>query len=116
MDRIELGTQSLEEYRGFAGDGDSIEGTDNTKDLVDKLKSDDKGLTLIVSSIQKMGLVYGASPAKKEVLPRMNLIESGQNASSLSLTNVIAPHLARHWQVSRTIFPAHSISVSPVLR
>ncbi|MCM1142867.1 MAG: HsdR family type I site-specific deoxyribonuclease, partial [Muribaculum sp.] len=62
MDRIELGTQSLEEYRGFAGDGDSIEGTDNTRDLVDKLISDDAGLTLIVSSIQKMGLVYEHKP------------------------------------------------------
>lgn len=65
MDRIELGTQSLEEYRGFAGDGDSIEGTDNTKDLVDKLKSNDKGLTLIVSSIQKMGLVYEHKPGEE---------------------------------------------------
>lgn len=58
MDRIELGTQSLEEYQGFAGDADSVEGTDNTDDLVKKLESTDKNMRLIVTSIQKMGLVY----------------------------------------------------------
>ncbi len=58
MDRIELGTQSLEEYQGFAGDGDNVEGTENTEILVNKLESDTANMRLIVTSIQKMGLVY----------------------------------------------------------
>ncbi len=58
MDRIELGTQSLEEYQGFAGDSDNVEGTENTEILVNKLESDTANMRLIVTSIQKMGLVY----------------------------------------------------------
>lgn len=58
MDRIELGTQSLEEYQGFAGDSDNVEGTENTEALVNKLESNDANMRLIVTSIQKMGLVY----------------------------------------------------------
>lgn len=58
MDRIELGTQSLDEYQGFAGDEDNVEGTENTGALVEKLESDSRNLRLIVTSIQKMGLVY----------------------------------------------------------
>ncbi|MCK5354525.1 MAG: type I restriction endonuclease subunit R, partial [Methyloprofundus sp.] len=54
MDRIELGTQSLEEYQGFAGDGESVQETKNTSMLITKLKSTDPADTLIVSSIQKM--------------------------------------------------------------
>lgn len=54
MDRIELGTQSLEEYRGFAGDGEAVQKTENTGVLITKLKSTDPADTLIVSSIQKM--------------------------------------------------------------
>lgn len=60
MDRIELGTQSLDEYQGFAGDSDNVEGTSNTDDLVKKLESDAANMRLIVTSIQKMGLVYEA--------------------------------------------------------
>ena len=54
MDRIELGTQSLEEYQGFAGDGEAVQKTENTGMLITKLKSSDPADTLIVSSIQKM--------------------------------------------------------------
>lgn len=54
MDRIELGTQSLLEYQGFAGDGDAVQETNNTGALITKLKSNDPANTLIVSSIQKM--------------------------------------------------------------
>ncbi|BCG66070.1 MAG: type I restriction enzyme, R subunit [Methyloprofundus sp.] len=54
MDRIELGTQSLEEYRGFAGDNDDVQATENTGILITKFKSTDPANTLIVSSIQKM--------------------------------------------------------------
>jgi type I restriction enzyme R subunit len=57
MDRIELGTQSLQEYRGFAGDAESVQATENTGVLVTKLKSDDPADTLIVTSIQKMSRI-----------------------------------------------------------
>ncbi|AYL97805.1 type I restriction endonuclease subunit R [Mucilaginibacter celer] len=54
MDRIELGTQSLREYRGFADDNQSVQATEDTYVLVTKLKSNDPADTLIVTSIQKM--------------------------------------------------------------
>ncbi|MEH7340854.1 type I restriction endonuclease subunit R, EcoR124 family [Priestia megaterium] len=57
MDRIELGTQSLKEYRGFADENDSVQATEDTITLISKLKSDDPANTLIVTSIQKMSNV-----------------------------------------------------------
>lgn len=54
MDRIELGTQSLQEYRSFADDSESVQATENTYVLISKLKSENPSETLIVSSIQKM--------------------------------------------------------------
>ena len=54
MDRIELGTQSLREYRGFSDDGQSVQATEDTYVLINKLKSKDPADTLIVTSIQKM--------------------------------------------------------------
>lgn len=64
MDRIELGTQSLGEYRGFAGESkgvsnelSSVKATENTYVLISKLKSDSHLDTLIVTSIQKMSRI-----------------------------------------------------------
>ena len=54
LDRIELGTQTLLDYRNFAGDGTEVQATEYTGVLVKKLKSTDPADTLIVSSIQKM--------------------------------------------------------------
>ena len=54
MDRIELGTQSLKEYRGFADENESVQATENTGVLITKLKSTNPADTLIVTSIQKM--------------------------------------------------------------
>lgn len=54
MDRIELGTQSLREYRAFADDADDIQGTSNTLELKEKLLSSSPSEKLIVTSIQKM--------------------------------------------------------------
>lgn len=68
MDRIELGTQSLKEYRGFAEDNDDIQATENTAVLISRLKSDKPADTLIVTSIQKMSNI-------KE--------ESGMNAADI---------------------------------
>jgi type I restriction enzyme R subunit len=58
MDRIELGTQSVDEYRGFAADNETIQDTANTDTLVNKLESPSESMTLIVTSIQKMSMVY----------------------------------------------------------
>lgn len=73
MDRIELGTQSLKEYRGFADDNEEVQATENTSVLVTKLKSTDPANTLIVTSIQKM------SNIKDE--------EGGLNAHDIQLMN-----------------------------
>ena len=61
VDRIELGTQSLDEYRNFAGADlseeqkkQAVAETENTDVLIAKLKSDNPNDTLIVTSIQKM--------------------------------------------------------------
>lgn len=54
MDRIELGTQSLKEYRGFSDANEEVQATENTGILVTKLKSSDPANTLIVTSIQKI--------------------------------------------------------------
>jgi len=54
MDRIELGTQSLREYRAFADDNEDVQATENSAVLASKLKSSDPANTLIVTSIQKM--------------------------------------------------------------
>lgn len=53
-DRIELGTQSLKEYRSFADERETVQATENTRVLISKLKSFDFQDTLIVTSIQKM--------------------------------------------------------------
>ena len=57
MDRVELGTQSLLDYRGFADDAESVQATENTDILVSKLKSSASANTLIVTSIQKMSRI-----------------------------------------------------------
>ena len=73
MDRIELGTQSLKEYRGFSDENDDVQATENTSVLVTKLKSTDPSNTLIVTSIQKM------SNIKNE--------EEGLNARDIEIMN-----------------------------
>ena len=54
LDRIELGTQTLNAYRNFAGDSNDVQATEHTGVLVNKLKSTNPADTLIVTSIQKM--------------------------------------------------------------
>ncbi|MBC9131735.1 type I restriction endonuclease subunit R [Frischella sp. Ac13] len=58
MDRVELGTQSLAEYRNFANDGEDVQATENTNTLITKLKSSNPADTLIVTSIQKMSNIF----------------------------------------------------------
>lgn len=56
-DRIELGTQSLKEYRAFADDHETVQSTENSAVLLSRLKSHEPEDTLIVSSIQKMSQI-----------------------------------------------------------
>ncbi len=56
LDRKELGTQSLRDYRGFAG-AVSVQATENTQILAAKLRSDNDDDALIVTSIQKMSRI-----------------------------------------------------------
>ncbi|MDD4728384.1 MAG: HsdR family type I site-specific deoxyribonuclease [Dysgonamonadaceae bacterium] len=72
MDRIELGTQSLREYRGFADDSESVQATENTDVLVNKLKSDNHLDSLIVTSIQKMSRIKEDSKFKQDDIDKIN--------------------------------------------
>jgi type I restriction enzyme R subunit len=71
MDRIELGTQSLKEYRGFSDENEDVQATENTDVLITKLKSTDPGNILIVTSIQKMS----------------NIKDEGLNARDIEIIN-----------------------------
>ena len=72
MDRIELGTQSALEYRGFATDTESVQETEDTNELVARLKSDRSDNTLIVTSIQKMSNINSESSFKEIDIAKMN--------------------------------------------
>lgn len=72
-DRIELGTQSLKEYRAFAEENESVQATENTYVLLSKLKSSASADTLIVTSIQKMSNIQNE--------------EGGRNARDIALIN-----------------------------
>ncbi len=66
VDRIELGTQSLREYKNFATENEDIQATENTNVLVTKLKSSNPSNTLIVTSIQKMSRIGEEDEGLKE--------------------------------------------------
>lgn len=72
MDRIELGTQSLLEYRGFAGENEEVQATENTGVLITKLKKEDLANTLIVTSIQKMSNIKAEGGLKQKDLEIIN--------------------------------------------
>lgn len=57
VDRIELGTQSLNEYRNFAAESEDVQETEDTHVLIQKLKSKNPADTLIVTSIHKMSKI-----------------------------------------------------------
>ena len=58
VDRKELDTQSLENYRYFADNSDDVQDTASTEVLITKLKSTSPSDTLIVTSIQKMSRIF----------------------------------------------------------
>ena len=72
LDRIELSIQSLEEFRGFAGDEDTVQDTKDTGKLVAKLKSTDNDDKLIVTSINKMSNVVPGDKISQEDIDLIN--------------------------------------------
>lgn len=72
MDRIELGTQSLEEYRSFADASEDVQGTENTHILISKLKSHKPSDSLIVTSIQKMSNIHDEGQLKTADIDHIN--------------------------------------------
>lgn len=72
MDRIELGTQSLSEFRGFADIADDVAGTENTKVLISKLADDSPSNSLIVTSIQKMSKIGEKETILDETIKKIN--------------------------------------------
>ena len=72
VDRIELGVQSVREYTGFASDGEDVQATENTHELITKLKSSDPANTLIVSSIQKMSNITEEGGLQSHDVERIN--------------------------------------------
>ena len=71
MDRIELGIQSLDEYRGFAGEDESIQDTQNTVILASKLDSPSNDDRLIVTSIQKMANIKPGPSIPEAMIERI---------------------------------------------
>jgi len=57
MDRIELGTQSFEEYKNFTNDDEDIQETEDSAILCNKLKSNNHSDIMIVTSIHKMSKI-----------------------------------------------------------
>lgn len=72
LDRIELSTQSLDEYRGFAGEKDNVNDTQNTAELINILESDDKDDCLIVTSIQKMSNINKEHHVPQSTIDKIN--------------------------------------------
>ena len=71
-DRIELGMQSLDEYRNFARADEAVQQTEDSAVLAAKLKSDNASDTLIVTSIQKMSRISEDSPFSAEDIRKIN--------------------------------------------
>lgn len=80
VDRIDLGTQSLGEYRDFANETETVNDTEDTATLVSLLESDDARDTLIVTSIQKLSRADTdgdeplASPAQLDRINKKHIV------------------------------------------
>ena len=76
LDRVELGTQSLDNYRNFATPLEEIQETEDTNVLINKLKSTDASDTLIVTSIQKMSRIKadGLSTSDLEKINKKKMV------------------------------------------
>ncbi|MFC4411447.1 HsdR family type I site-specific deoxyribonuclease, partial [Chungangia koreensis] len=57
IDRIDIGTQSFENFKGFADDENDVQDTQSTFELKKKMLDTDSSSTLIVTSLQKMSRI-----------------------------------------------------------
>lgn len=71
IDRIELGDQSLINYRNFADPSESVQATEDTQVLISKLKSASADDSLIVTSIQKMSRIKDEGNVKTKDLEKI---------------------------------------------
>lgn len=77
LDRIELGDQSFRDYKNFADPTMEIQDTENTEQLINKLKSNNVDDTLIVTSIQKMSRIKEKESSKAhdiEVIRKKHIV------------------------------------------
>lgn len=75
LDRIELGTQSLKNYRSYGGDAIEVQDTASAQQLLTKLKDDLS--VLVVTSLQKMSLLHadeGLASADLAALRRKRVV------------------------------------------
>lgn len=72
LDRIELSTQSADEYKGFANADDNVLDTTDTASLINALESDDKDINLIVTSLQKMSRVNKQNGVPDSTISHIN--------------------------------------------
>ena len=72
LDRIELSTQSADEYRGFANVDDNVLDTEDTRNLIRVLESDSKDECLIVTSIQKMSRINTDNHIPQSTIDKIN--------------------------------------------
>lgn len=72
IDRIELGTQSVEAYRNFSESDENVQETDSTEILRRKLLSPSVNDTLIVTSIQKMSRIKNEAKLSEADLATIN--------------------------------------------
>lgn len=72
LDRIELSTQSADEYRGFANADDNVLDTEDTRNLIRVLESNSKDECLIVTSIQKMSRITQANNIPQSTIDSIN--------------------------------------------
>ena len=66
VDRKELDTQSLDNYKNFAEADVSVNGVDSTDALIGAMKSSNPNETLIVASIQKMYRIFEDGSKRRE--------------------------------------------------
>ncbi len=105
LDRVELGTQSLENYTSYGGESLTVEDTSSAANLATLLK--DKHSTLIVTSLHKMSRV-NTDTLK---LADLELIRAKRwYSSSMKPT---APPSVTCWQPSNAPCPTLCFSVSP---
>lgn len=72
LDRIELSTQSADEYRGFANADDNVLDTEDTRNLIRVLESDSIDECLIVTSIQKMSRINTTNNIPQSTIDKIN--------------------------------------------